>query len=157
MLDSPLHKGRRRAQMMEVINRHMWSLPELQTDSSDQFDYVHPLHILHQIAPSWSAWRLHSAVLNVLAGVLHGLESGLEIRPVKSREELLEDSDDPIRRAEQQDSYEKRRQGQLRTAEILRRLYEGYPRALMTVETWERNQYDHERNPDFSEKSSNLQ
>ncbi|KAH9179566.1 hypothetical protein EDB89DRAFT_1877415 [Lactarius sanguifluus] len=49
-------------------------------------DFAHPLHIMHQILPSWDAWQPHAAVVTVLMNVLGQLEAGHMISPVPSRQ-----------------------------------------------------------------------
>ncbi|KAI0307047.1 hypothetical protein B0F90DRAFT_511854 [Multifurca ochricompacta] len=48
-------------------------------------DFVHPLHILQQILPSWNAWQPHAAVVTLLVDVLNQLEAGHMIPPIPSR------------------------------------------------------------------------
>ncbi|KAH9927227.1 uncharacterized protein B0H18DRAFT_1118503 [Fomitopsis serialis] len=50
---------------------------------SRQEDFVHGLHILHQLSPMWNNWRPHTIVLAMLTNVLHHLSRGRLVQPVR--------------------------------------------------------------------------
>ncbi|KAG1815661.1 uncharacterized protein BJ212DRAFT_1272581 [Suillus subaureus] len=79
---SPMHRSERRAYQSKVATKRSGDALEMDPTSDD---FAHPLHILHQISPSWNVWRPHRAVLDLLSGVLRHLESGTPVQPVGDR------------------------------------------------------------------------
>ncbi|KAF8639968.1 hypothetical protein AX17_001217 [Amanita inopinata Kibby_2008] len=86
---------------------------------------LRPLHILQQISPSWSTWRPHRAILQLLSFVLSRLEKGDLIEPVKPDGKAAqwgEIMDTTIR-------LEKQRQAR----QLLARLHKDYPQTVQLV------------------------
>ncbi|KAG2156308.1 hypothetical protein DEU56DRAFT_723661 [Suillus clintonianus] len=123
---SPMHRSERRAYQSKVATRR--SGDELEMDPASD-DFAHPLHILHQISPSWNVWRPHRAVLDLLSGVLRHLGSGTPVQPVGDRssapQALDPDSDDVFTR------------GKL-AREMLDRIYLNYPDTAECIRIHER-------------------
>ncbi|KAK7470355.1 hypothetical protein VKT23_001783 [Stygiomarasmius scandens] len=44
-------------------------------------DFAHPLHILHQLSPSWNLWRPHNLTLKILLHAFNRLRAGYIIPP----------------------------------------------------------------------------
>lgn len=76
---SPMHRSERRAYQSKLAAKKFSD--ELEMDLTSD-DFAHPLHVLHQISPSWNAWRPHHTVLDLLSGVLRHLGSGMPVQPV---------------------------------------------------------------------------
>ncbi|KAG6884763.1 hypothetical protein C0993_008460 [Termitomyces sp. T159_Od127] len=78
-------------------------------------DPAYHLHILHQISPSWAAWKAHRATLTVLLSTVINLSQGRLIRPIGETIEY-QDKDEPSK-----------------AQEVLRRIYEKYPKTVELV------------------------
>ncbi|KAI0053685.1 hypothetical protein FA95DRAFT_1552191 [Auriscalpium vulgare] len=70
----------RRAQTVAIAELH--AKGDLNPPPEREDDFAHPLHILHQISPSWNLWRPHAAVVRLLSSVLEHLLTGRAIQPV---------------------------------------------------------------------------
>lgn len=96
---SPMHRSERRAYQSKVATKKFGDRLEMDPTSDD---FAHPLHVLHQISPSWNAWRPHYTVLDLLSGVLRHLGSGMPVQPVgghsSAPQALDPDSDDAFTR-----------------------------------------------------------
>ncbi|KAH7887526.1 hypothetical protein F5I97DRAFT_1861056 [Phlebopus sp. FC_14] len=78
--EAPMHRLKRRAAAVKLSTKKAGDMLDEATGSGD---FVHPLHILHQIIPSWNMWRPHTATLEVLARVLRHLQGGRTVQPVR--------------------------------------------------------------------------
>ncbi|KAG2369707.1 hypothetical protein BDR07DRAFT_1388159 [Suillus spraguei] len=96
--DSPMHRSERRAYQSKMATKRSGDVLAIDPTSDD---FAHPLHILHQISPSWDVWRPHR--------VLRHLGSGIPVQPA-----LEPNSDNDFTR------------GYL-AGEILDRIYLNYP------------------------------
>lgn len=76
---APMHRSERRAYQSKIATKRSGDM--LDTDPASH-DFAHPLHVLHQISPSWDVWRPHRAVMDLLSGVLRHLKSGMTVQPV---------------------------------------------------------------------------
>lgn len=123
---SPMHRSERRAYQSKMATKRSGDALEMDPTSDD---FAHPLHILHQISPSWNVWRPHRAVLVLLSGVLRHLESGMFVQPMGDRssapQALDPDSDDAFTR------------GNL-AREMLDRIYLNYPDTIHAIRLHER-------------------
>lgn len=123
---SPMHRSERRAYQSKMATKRSGDMLAIDPTSDD---FAHPLHILHQISPSWDVWRPHRAVLDLLSGVLRHLGSGIPVQPVGERssapQALEPNSDDDFTR------------GYL-AGEILDRIYLNYPDTVQTIRLYER-------------------
>jgi pentatricopeptide repeat-containing protein PET309 len=123
---APLHHTERRAKMSKASYKALHrSIQHIGEDKSD--DFAHPLHILHQISPTWNDWRPHTIVVRVLIMVLDHLESGMVVRPVRAGDDKIMATGDT----------ERREANRAAAAEMLARIYENYPQAVSTVRDYE--------------------
>ncbi|KAH7916261.1 hypothetical protein BJ138DRAFT_1053038 [Hygrophoropsis aurantiaca] len=76
--EAPMHKADRRAGQVALSTLKAGSRLNFPEEVDD---FAHPLHILHQISPSWQIWSPHATTLDVLAKVLLHLQAG---RPVQA-------------------------------------------------------------------------
>ena len=93
-------------------------------DEEHADDLAHPLHILHQISPSWATWKPHRATLSVLLMVLSRLQSGALIEPI-TPDNILDDTT-PV------DT-----QKALKVREMLNKIYKNSPDTVQTVMAFE--------------------
>ncbi|OAX44042.1 hypothetical protein K503DRAFT_579847 [Rhizopogon vinicolor AM-OR11-026] len=122
---APMHRSERRAYQSKVASKRSGDM--LDTDPTSD-DFAHPLHILHQISPSWDVWRPHRAVLDLLSRVLRHLKSGMTIQPVggdSSTPQVLDPKSDPFTR-------------ETLAREMLERIYLNYPDTIQTIQLHER-------------------
>ncbi|KAG1892187.1 hypothetical protein F4604DRAFT_1672263 [Suillus subluteus] len=123
---SPMHRSGRRAYQSKVATKRSGNALEMDPTSDD---FAHPLHILHQLSPSWNVWRPHRAVLDLLSGVLRHLESGTPVQPVGAHssapQALDPNSGDGFTR------------GYL-AREMLDRIYLNYPDTIQSIRLHER-------------------
>ncbi|KAG2155047.1 uncharacterized protein EDB93DRAFT_131091 [Suillus bovinus] len=119
---SPMHRSERRAYQSKVATKRSGDALEMDPTSDD---FAHPLHILHQISPSWDVWRPHRAVLALLSGVLRHLESGMFVQPMGDRSSAPQALDNAFTR------------GNL-AREMLDRIYHSYPDTIQTIRLHER-------------------
>jgi len=54
---------------------------EAQGECVDEANFVHELHILHQVSASWRLWRPHQKIMKVLQVALNRLERGMPVLP----------------------------------------------------------------------------
>ncbi|KAG1752534.1 uncharacterized protein EDB91DRAFT_1077902 [Suillus paluster] len=123
---SPMHRSERRAYQSKVATKRSGDALEMGPASDD---FAHPLHVLHQISPSWNVWRPHRALLDLLSGVLRHLGSGMTIQPVGDRNSAPQELDP--------DSEEVFTRGKL-PREMLDRIYLNYPDTIQTIRLHER-------------------
>jgi len=122
---APMYRGERRAYQSKLATKRSGDM--LDTDPASD-DFAHPLHILHQISPSWDIWRPHHAVLDLLSGVLRHLKSGTTVQPVGGRS--TPQLPDP-----------KSNEGFTRETlarEMLERIFLNYPDTIQTIQLHER-------------------
>lgn len=123
---APMHRSERRAYQSKLANKRSGDI--LDTDPASD-DFAHPLHILHQISPSWNVWRPHRAVLDLLSRVLRHLKSGLTIQPVRGNNSTPQapdpNSNDPFTR-------------ETLAREMVERIYVDYPNTIQTIHRHER-------------------
>jgi len=124
--EGPSHSSERRATAVKMATPQT-NFFKLDSDKGHADDFAHPLHILHQISPSWSMWRPHNITLSLLGRVLASLESGIPIQPVK-----------PGQGTQPVDSAEERRAKVDLAADILGRIHTNFPNAVRTVQEHER-------------------
>ncbi|KAG6336584.1 hypothetical protein ID866_2493 [Astraeus odoratus] len=118
--ESRLHSPKRRADAVKLATKK--SKHNLDGDSDD---FAHPLHVLHQVLPSWNMWRPHHVILEVLASVLRHLQGGRVVQPVGVTLQLPSDPEHIASRS--------------RTAsDTLRRIYNDYPSTVRAVLLHER-------------------
>ena len=126
--EGPSHKRERRAIAVKVATQQS-KFKQLASDARYESDFAHPLHILHQVSPSWSIWRPNSVTLSLLGRVLASLESGVPVEPRKP--------DQANRRVDQAEEWEQRRARVNLAADILERIYRDYPHAVRAVKEHE--------------------
>ncbi|TDL29833.1 hypothetical protein BD410DRAFT_758956 [Rickenella mellea] len=80
--EAGMHRQKRRIQGGKRRERKLGSSLDYEP-GEDEDDYAQPLHVLHQILPSWNTWRPHGITLSVLSQVLRRLEAGFAITPVE--------------------------------------------------------------------------
>ena len=122
-LEVPIHGSGRSI----AVNKASTRLAQIELALEDEEhadDFAHPLHILHQISPSWATWKPHHATLSVLLMVLSRLESGAIIEPVTPDNVLDDASPVDIEKA-------------LKAREILNKIYKNYPDTVQTVMAFE--------------------
>lgn len=118
--ESPMRRADSRATAVRIATSRM---PELEVELEDlPDDPVHPLDVLHQIAPAWAAWRPHTTTLSVLLMVISRLQSGALIEPITSSTaiNIPADNHDPSK-----------------ARHMLNKIYQDYPDAVRAV-------FDHE-------------
>ncbi|KAF5359028.1 hypothetical protein D9758_004858 [Tetrapyrgos nigripes] len=101
---------------------------DLEEVPDQQIDYVHPLHILHQISPAWNLWRPHHLTLRALLHLLNRLRAGYPVRPIVAGQQAQD---------EELDSLENR----MKARDTLERIYANNPntiRLLRKIDTQER-------------------
>ncbi|KZT24598.1 hypothetical protein NEOLEDRAFT_1148673 [Neolentinus lepideus HHB14362 ss-1] len=109
-----------------------WFEGRANIEEEDLNDFVHPLHILHQVSPSWNQWKPHAATLNVLMWALANLGRGQMIEPVQpdGNPEMSSDMDED----------DEKRMAKVRLCnEILERLYTNCPQAVRIVQQHQRD------------------
>lgn len=79
--ESPLHRRDRRSEAVWLTTRKL-RVPEERPD-----DFAHVLHILAEVSPLWSAWRVHRVVMDVFLDVMRHLQSGRVVQPLMPRSE----------------------------------------------------------------------
>jgi hypothetical protein len=126
--DEPAFEGpgryrERRAQAVKTATRETRDMDLSFDDEDSRNDFARPLHILHQISPSWNIWRPHHITLNLLARVLSTLESGRLVHPVKPGQ-----ADQFVQTGEMD-----RRERFRVVADVLEELYTNCPRAVQAV------------------------
>ncbi|KIJ20386.1 hypothetical protein PAXINDRAFT_127154 [Paxillus involutus ATCC 200175] len=125
--EAPMHRKERRALAVKIATKKSGSLLDMEEDSTD---FAHPLHILHQVIPSWSMWRPHAVTLEVLSRVLRHLQGGRIVQAVTA------DGAPPT-----EPQYYNDQQSRAKIAsDTLRRLYHKYPEAVRAVILHERQQ-----------------
>jgi pentatricopeptide repeat-containing protein PET309 len=124
-LEVPLH-GAGRAVAVKTATERLAQIQHALEDNEheDDYDFAHPLHVLHQISPSWATWRVHRATLSVLLMVLTRLQSGALIEPVTPANVMDDAPPVDIRKA-------------LMAREMLTRIYRNYPGAVKEVTRFE--------------------
>jgi pentatricopeptide repeat-containing protein PET309 len=134
-LEVPLH-GTGRSHAVQTATDRLSQIEETLEDEEYANDFAHPLHILHQISPSWATWKAHGATLSVLLMVISRLDSGALVEPVKP--DNVWDQEPPV----DPDTAFKAR-------ELLNKIYKDYPdttQAVMNFDVRERrrlaNNYD---------------
>ncbi|KZP20172.1 hypothetical protein FIBSPDRAFT_827282 [Athelia psychrophila] len=131
--EGPGRTGTRRAvAVMVAKQKAKFGLAAALRDGEED-DFAHPLHILHQISPSWSIWRPHAVVLGLLSRVLGRLERGQLVEPVKAptnRPFSLPD--------DEEQSYETRRAQADLAADLYAQIYADFPSAVRAVRKFER-------------------
>ncbi|KAH7930657.1 hypothetical protein BV22DRAFT_1078382 [Leucogyrophana mollusca] len=128
--EAPMHRADRRASQVALATRKSGSSLDMQEESDD---FAHPLHILHQISPSWHIWCPHTATLDVLSGVLARLQSGMTIQPV------MAEGDTPLPVGDGLESEEELARAEM-AKDILNRIYTSCPRAVQAVLNHERRE-----------------
>ncbi|OBZ76549.1 Protein Rf1, mitochondrial [Grifola frondosa] len=119
--EAPLHSLKRRVAAVRMSSKR---LPRDLEDSKPD-DFAHPLHVMHQISPSWNVWRPHGATLTVLSEVLTHLSSGRLIQPVRPEYEG-EFAETP---ADIEDLERRTREA----GETLGRIYDNYPQTVRII------------------------
>ncbi|KAI6152258.1 hypothetical protein BKA82DRAFT_4109040 [Pisolithus tinctorius] len=119
--ESPLHRQKRRVAAVKLVTKR--SRHNLDIDG-DPDDFAHPLHILHQILPSWNVWRPHHIILELLASVLRHLQGGRVVQPVGVSQQSA-GSDNVVSRAKM-------------ASDTLQRIYDEYPSTVRAVLLHER-------------------
>jgi len=122
----PMHRSERRAYQSKIATKRSGDI--LDTDPGSN-DFAHPLHILHQISPSWNVWRPHRAVLDLLSRVLRHLKSGMIVQPVGG------DGSTPQAPEPKSNDVSTR---ETLAREMLERIYLNYPDTLQTIQLHER-------------------
>jgi pentatricopeptide repeat-containing protein PET309 len=95
----------------------------LEAEEMKSNDFAHPLHILHQVSPSWNVWVPHEYTLRVLLLVITRLESGSMVPPVGPYDDVEEFKDVPDQGMENRNL----------AREILDRIYKNYPDTVRLV------------------------
>lgn len=124
-IESPMHSPRRRS----VSVRKSTILMSKNLTESESEDFVHALHVLHQISPLWNSWRPHAATLTVLGEVLRHLRSGNLVQAVRPDEDMAfaqyaANAEEVQRRAEL-------------AGKMLGKLYDGYPATIRLIQDYE--------------------
>lgn len=132
--EGPSHNRQRRATAAMVAKRKGKFGMAAALRDGEQDDFAHPLHILHQISPSWSIWRPHAVVLDVLGRVLNRLERGVLVEPVKASS----NTGRPGFAEEEEESWEARRERIDLAADTLGYITTEFPRAVRAVHEHER-------------------
>jgi pentatricopeptide repeat-containing protein PET309 len=122
-LEVPAH-GTRRSVSLRTATTRLAQIEFALEDEEHVDDFAHPLHILHQISPSWATWKPHRATLSVLLLVLSRLESGALIEPVTPANVLDDAPPVDIEKA-------------LKAREMLNRIYKNHPNAVQAVLAFE--------------------
>jgi len=117
-LDPVERDAGRRSLMIEKATKQMAFINLDGAASEYKHDFAHPLHILHQISPSWGKWRPHKAVLTVLLMVITRLESGHIVHPIRAYNEGGETTIE-------NDAHQARR--------VLENIHQNYPDATKAV------------------------
>ncbi|TFK43766.1 hypothetical protein BDQ12DRAFT_675515 [Crucibulum laeve] len=128
----PLRHTKRRRVTVRIATARLANNAQLD-EELEGGDFAHPLHVLHQVAPSWNIWRPHNATLAVLLLVIHRLQSGSIIQAVKPRTEA--DADDEIDRDE-----EEMERGRELSQQMLIMIETKYPKTLAAVLDFERTE-----------------
>ncbi|KAF7975106.1 hypothetical protein HWV62_10385 [Athelia sp. TMB] len=131
--EGPSHSGKRRATAVLVTRQKAKFGLAAALREGEAGDFAHPLHILHQISPSWSIWRPHAVVLGLLSRVLNRLERGMLVEPTTA----------PTHRPfslpeDEENSHETRKAQSDLAAEIYRCIYTEFPSAVRAVREHER-------------------
>lgn len=79
--EAPMHSARLRAFAAHTASRTMGPASILD-DPEYADDFAHPLHILHQISPSWNTWKPHIVTMDILLGTLTRLQAGFVLKPI---------------------------------------------------------------------------
>ncbi|TFK68184.1 hypothetical protein BDN72DRAFT_842094 [Pluteus cervinus] len=126
--EPPMHRARQRAVVVGRWTRELFTNTDM-ASLEHEGDSIHPLQLLHQISPTWNAWKPHAATIAILQYVLTTLRSGrviyavgttLETISSTSEEEdrarrllatILADYPDTVRVVEDHEIAEKRRLG----------------------------------------------
>ncbi|KAF9238758.1 hypothetical protein BU15DRAFT_88216 [Melanogaster broomeanus] len=124
--DSPMGRKKRRVLAVKITTSKSGSRLDMEESSTD---FAHPLHILHNVMPSWSTWRPHTVTLKVLSQVLKHLQGGRLVQPVTASNEpqlpgTAEDSETRAKIA----------------SDILQRIYDNYPDTLRVITLYDRQQ-----------------
>ncbi|KAI6047532.1 hypothetical protein EDC04DRAFT_2597633 [Pisolithus marmoratus] len=120
--ESPLHRQKRRVAAVKLATRKSGRNLDIDGDPND---FAHPLHILHQILPSWNVWRPHHIILELLASVLRHLQGGRIVQPVGVSSQQSAGSDNVVSRAKM-------------ASDTLQRIYDDYPSTVRAVLLHER-------------------
>lgn len=126
--DAPMHRKARRAKVVKMATKTVGSL--LARSEEESTDFVHSLHILHQVIPGLSMWRPHAVTLQVLSKVLGHLQRGHLVQPIRGPNTPLVTSQ---RGADSQSQVEI-------ASATLQRIYHNYPEAVRTLLLYERGQ-----------------
>ncbi|KAL4081543.1 hypothetical protein V8B97DRAFT_48939 [Scleroderma yunnanense] len=115
--ESPMHNKKRRAAAVILATKKFRHHVDMDGDPND---FAHPLHILHQVLPSWNVWRPHHVILELLGSVLRHLQGGRIVEPVGASSHTPLESGSLASRA--------------RTAsDTLLRIYNEYPSTVRAV------------------------
>lgn len=125
--DAPMRRKARRAKVVKAATKVAGSRLAVPEDSTD---FVHPLHILHQVIPGLSMWRPHAVTLQVLSKVLGHLQSGRLVQPIRTPDAPLAT---PQNHASSQSPPDT-------ASATLQRIYRNYPEAVRAVLLYERGQ-----------------
>lgn len=120
--ESPLHRQKRRVAAVRLTTKKSGHNMDIDGDPED---FAHPLHILHQILPSWNVWRPHHIILELLASVLRHLQGGRVVQPVGVSSPQSAGSDSVVSRAKM-------------ASDTLQRIYDDYPSTVRAVLLHER-------------------
>jgi len=115
--EPPVHNQKRRATAVKLATKK--SGHHMDT-AGDPDDFAHPLHILHQVLPSWNMWRPHHVILELLGSVLRHLQGGRIVEPVGARLQAPLEPDILVSRAKT-------------ASDTLRRIYKDYPSTVRAV------------------------
>jgi len=80
MLKPRIRLGAAEQFMAEAATRRRQTA-EARGESTDEENFVHDLHILHQVSASWRLWRPHKRIMKVLQVALRRLERGTPVLP----------------------------------------------------------------------------
>jgi pentatricopeptide repeat-containing protein PET309 len=123
--EPPLHRalGRVQATRMAEERLNLWFEPNSELEN----DLAHPLHVLHQVSPTWNLWTPHRSTLDALLSAFQRLSKGRPVRPWPRRE--ANDS----RLWEEPADYEASEAEATQAKELLARVRYQYPRAVHLV------------------------
>jgi pentatricopeptide repeat protein len=122
-LEVPAH-GLHRTVAVQTATARLAQTELALEDEEHADDFAHPLHILHQISPSWTTWKTHRATLSVLLMARSRLESGALVEPV-TPDNVMDDTP-PVDMVKA-----------LKAREMLHRIYRNCPDTVQTVMAFE--------------------
>ncbi|KAF8897807.1 hypothetical protein BD779DRAFT_1465909 [Infundibulicybe gibba] len=118
--EPPMHRSNHRAVVTQLASAMLPTSEEL--DANESNDFAHPLHILHQVPPTWNSWCPHAATLSILLLVLCRLRSGAIVQPVKKADA-----------SPQEFTSTQKLENQSRARETLERIRQNSPAAVRTI------------------------